>query len=179
MTRTTPRRRTILHLSQIRFTDARTFITASRRAGEFHGTSPGSENPLHYPTPTQIERGQLHAHSIADQQADEIAVQPICDVRSHLRSPVELHAIERARELLDNRPGYLRAGTGTSRAVRIHGSPAVTATVCSKCADRLLSRVTAVHPSLSTFTAALPALTIGSMASTMPSVSRGPRPGSP
>jgi len=26
MTRTTPRRRTILHLSQIRFTDARTFI---------------------------------------------------------------------------------------------------------------------------------------------------------
>ncbi len=56
---------------------------------------------------------------------------------------------------------------------------AVTATVCSKCADRLPSRVTAVQPSASTFTAALPAFTIGSIASTMPSVSRGPRPGSP
>jgi hypothetical protein len=37
MTRTTPRRRTILHLSQIRFTDARTFIArpihASRGLG--------------------------------------------------------------------------------------------------------------------------------------------------
>src|SRR4030095_15571924 len=32
ITRTTPRRRTILHLSQIRFTDARTFIITSRRA---------------------------------------------------------------------------------------------------------------------------------------------------
>ena len=52
---------------------------------------------LHYPTSTQLERGQVDAHSIADQQADEIAVQPICDVRGHLRSLVELHAIERAR----------------------------------------------------------------------------------
>ena len=30
ITRTTPRRRTILHLSQIRFTDALTFIAMSR-----------------------------------------------------------------------------------------------------------------------------------------------------
>ena len=52
----------------------------------------------------------------------------------------------------------------------------VTTTVCSKCADRLPSRVTAVHPSPSTFTAGLPKFTIGSIASTMPSASRGPRP---
>src|SRR5262249_10333535 len=44
------------------------------------------------------------------------------------------------------RDRYRRAPTGTSRAVRIHGPSAVTATVCSKCADRLLSRVTAVQP---------------------------------
>ena len=78
---------------------------------------------------------------------------------------VEPHPIERARQLLDDDPDdrpsprpprYARAGTGTSRAVRIHGSPAVTATVCSKCADRLPSRVTAVQPSASTFTAGLP-----------------------
>src|SRR5262249_25881925 len=74
---------------------------------------------------------------------------------------------------------YLRAPTATSRAVRIQGPSAITATVCSKCAERLPSRVTAVQPSASTFTAGLPAFTIGSIASTIPSVSRGPRPGSP
>ena len=52
----------------------------------------------------------------------------------------------------------------------------VTTTVCSKCADRLPSRVTAVQPSDSTFTAGLPAFTIGSIASTMPF--RQPRPAS-
>jgi len=80
---------------------------------------------------------------------------------------------------LDDHARYRRALTATSRAVRIHGSPDVTATVCSKCADRLVSRVTAVHPSASTFTAGFPAFTMGSIASTMPSASRGPWPGSP
>ena len=42
-----------------------------------------------------------------------------------------------------------------------------------------LVRVTAVQPSDSTFTAGLPALTIGSIASTMPSDSRGPCPAGP
>jgi hypothetical protein len=56
---------------------------------------------------------------------------------------------------------------------------AVTATVCSKCAERLPSFVTAVHPSLNTFTPGWPTFTIGSIARTMPSASRGPRPGEP
>jgi hypothetical protein len=34
ITRTTPRRRTILHLSQIRFTDARTFMSISTQTAE-------------------------------------------------------------------------------------------------------------------------------------------------
>src|SRR5262249_42218692 len=101
------------------------------------------------------------------------------DVRLHQVPVLQLHAIHRARQKLGDHADYLRALTGTSLAVRIHGSPAVTATVCSKCADRLPSRVTAVHPSASTFTAAPPAFTIGSIARTMPSVSRGPCPGCP
>src|SRR6476646_9797506 len=100
-------------------------------------------------------------------------------MRHHQRSLVEPHLVERARQRLDDDAVYLRAATGTSRAVRIHGPSAVTATVCSKWADRLPSFVTAVQPSASTFTDALPALTIGSIASTMPSACRGPRPGSP
>ena len=45
--------------------------------------------------------------------------------------------------------------------------------------ERLRSAVTAVHLSPSTTTPAAPALTMGSMASTMPGCKRGPRPGSP
>ena len=101
------------------------------------------------------------------------------DVREHLQTPIEPDAVDRARQRLGHRSRQCLTEAGTSRAVRIQGSPAVTATVCSKCADRLLSRVTAVQPSASTLTAALPAFTIGSIASTMPSLSRGPRPGSP
>src|SRR6476619_1978488 len=97
----------------------------------------------------------------------------------YLLSRVEPHPIQRLRQLFDDDSGYRRAATGTSLAVRIHAPPAVIATVCSKCADRLLSRVTAVQPSDSTFTAGLPAFTMGSIASTMPSASRGPRPASP
>ena len=54
----------------------------------------------------------------------------------------------------------------------VASAPAVTATVCSKCADNRWSRVTAVHPSASTRTEALPAFTIGSMAIVMPGFNR-------
>jgi hypothetical protein len=63
--------------------------------------------------------------------------------------------------------------------VRIHGPLAVTATVCSKCAESLESAVTAVQPSSSTFTAGLPVFTIGSIAKTIPSSNRGPWLGGP
>ena len=65
------------------------------------------------------------------------------------------------------------------RAVSTSGPSAVTATVCSKCAARLPSRVTAVQPSASTRVSGRPIATIGSIASTMPSASFGPRPGWP
>src|SRR5262245_51404486 len=136
-------------------------------------------NPRYDPSPPAVRRRQLDPHPIANQHADEISIDPIGDVRRHQAARLEPNPIEPAGQLLRDHALYLRATTGTSLAVRIHGPSARTATVCSKCADKLLSRVTAVHPSASTFTAGRPAFTIGSIASTMPSANRGPRPGSP
>src|SRR6266478_5688688 len=62
--------------------------------------------------------------------------------------------------------------------VKIQGPFAVTATVCSKCAEGLPSAVSATHSSRMR-TSARPAFTIGSTAITMPSCSRAPRPTSP
>src|SRR4249919_1741546 len=148
------------------------------RAG-LKACTPTALQPAHDAPAPAVHRRQLQLHPVADNHAHEIAIDPIGHVRDHLRSLVQPHAVEAARELLDHHARYRRALTGTSRAVSIHGSPDVTATVCSKCADRLVSRVIAVHPSASTFTAGFPAFTMGSIASTMPSVSRGSCPGSP
>src|SRR5690606_26537178 len=63
--------------------------------------------------------------------------------------------------------------------VRISACPSRTATVCSKWADKLPSAVTAVQLSSKMRTSSPPALTIGSMASVIPSFSFGPRPGRP
>src|ERR1700675_954923 len=55
-----------------------------------------------------------------------------------------------------------------SRHVKISGSPFVTKTVCSKCAEGEWSAVTTVQSSSRTFTAARPILTIGSIAKVIP-----------
>ena len=55
----------------------------------------------------------------------------------------------------------------------------MTATVCSKCADSDPSSVTIDHRSSRRTTSGPWAVIIGSIASVMPSASRGPRPGSP
>ena len=67
----------------------------------------------------------------------------------------------------------------TQAAVRILGPLTVMATVCSKCADRLPSAVTTVHLSPRVLVAGLPTVIIGSIASVIPSSSRGPRLGLP
>src|SRR5262249_11886880 len=65
------------------------------------------------------------------------------------------------------------------RRVKTSGPSSVTAIVCSKCAARLPSLVTAVQPSSRMRTSYEPIVTIGSMATTMPGLSCGPWPGSP
>src|SRR5690606_30656759 len=64
-------------------------------------------------------------------------------------------------------------------AVKISQPVSVIPILCSNCADRLRSRVTAVQPSLSIFTAYLPVLIIGSIVKNMPGLSSGPVPGRP
>jgi len=82
--------------------------------------------------------------------------------------------------MLRNLSRAYQQGPAASRGfVKIHGPFAVTATVCSKCAESLPSAVTAVHLSLRIRTPGPPEFTIGSIARTIPSCSRGPCPGSP
>src|SRR5438132_5072919 len=63
-----------------------------------------------------------------------------------------------------------------ARHVRISGSSFVIKTVCSKCAEGLPSAVRTVQPSSSSVTSEVPMLIIGSMASVMPGLKRGPIP---
>ncbi len=77
------------------------------------------------------------------------------------------------------RVGVLGYYHNSSFHVRISGPSDKIATVCSKCADREPSAVTAVHPFPRTRTSHVPALTIGSIANVMPGRNSGPRPGCP
>src|SRR3989338_2650204 len=63
--------------------------------------------------------------------------------------------------------------------VSILGSFYPTLTVCSKCADNLLSFVTAVHLSPKISISCEPSLTMGSIAKTMPFFNLGPVPAVP
>src|SRR5215475_6787943 len=67
----------------------------------------------------------------------------------------------------------------TGAAARIRGPAAVTATVCSKWAEREPSAVEIDHSSSWRTMSASPAVIIGSIANVMPSASSGPRPGWP
>src|SRR2546426_5835627 len=148
-----------------------------------HLHSPSNSQLLQNPPARDVAWAEFHADPIADEDADEIPSRSARHVRGHLPRPVDLHAVLRVRQRLADdafhadRARHRR--TRESTLVSTSGPSFVTATVCSKCADSDPSRVTAVQPSDSTFTPARPMFTIGSIASTIPSASRGPRPGSP
>jgi len=92
---------------------------------------------LDYPPPPAIDGRQLQPDPVANQHPDEVPVLPIGNVRRDQRPAIQLHPVQRTGQLLDDESDYFRAATGSSLAVRIHGPSAVTATVCSKCADKL------------------------------------------
>src|SRR5690606_4201417 len=90
------------------------------------------------------------------------------------------------RRLIEHQPppeGRLAQNFGRKRplgeAVKISSPSSVTPIECSHCDDSDLSRVTAVQPSDSTFTAGLPRFTIGSTVKTMLGFSAAPSPPRP
>src|SRR5918994_3821177 len=96
ITRTTPSRRTILHLSHIRLTDALTFIRSP-----FHQLS----HPLDDSSPADVPRRERDEHAVSREDPDEVAPHVARQVRRHLVPAVERHPVERPGQLLGNRAG--------------------------------------------------------------------------
>src|SRR4029434_2273981 len=95
-------------------------------------------------------------------------------MRQHAMAIGQLNPEHRIGQQLDDCALYFNCVF--ARHVRISGSFFVIKTVCSKLRARRLSAVTTVQPSSSNRTAAVPKLTIGSMASVIPALTRGPLP---
>src|SRR5207244_1681658 len=110
---------------------------------------------------------------------DALPIYLAAHVREHPMTVVQLHSEHRVRQRLHHGPFDLDRVFFRHLRVSTSGSPSVTATVCSKCAAKLPSLVTAVQPSSRILTSQLPIVIIGSIASTIPGRSCEPRPGSP
>ena len=117
MTRTTPSRWINLHLSQIFFTDARTFIFSLA-------------NLLYNSSPRQVVLPELDFHAVARQQPDPIPLRRSGAVRQNLRLVSQLEPVDQARQLFHHDGLYPVHGR-----VKTHGPFAVTATQCSKWAE--------------------------------------------
>src|SRR5215212_2400363 len=145
------------------------------------------------PAPSEVVRRQLHQDPVARQDADEMLPHLAGDVCQDLMLVVQLHAEHRVGERLDHHGldldrlfffgqtlfSPVSAQTRYQLKPKTRAPDEVTATENSKWADREPSTVRAVQPSASIRTPALPALTIGSIASTSPGRSFGPLPGLP
>src|SRR5665213_3506020 len=109
MTRTTPRRWITLHLSQIFFTDARTFIATPVLGSwlRFAGESALTENPqprtdnlfllvaVNDAPAVQVVRTQLDGDAVSGKDADEVFAHATGDVREDLMLVLELDLEQR------------------------------------------------------------------------------------
>src|SRR3989442_7765578 len=209
MIRTTPLRRTTLQCSQRALTDGLTFISALAlllepirdaaprqivgRQLHLHPIAGQDPDEVHPHLAAHVGEHamavlQLHAehrvgegfhHGALDLDRVFFGHVQFCSLFERglgPRNPCLGEASERAIEAPSDED---EGRSPPPSEVRTSGPLSVTAIVCSKCAARLPSLVTAVHPSSRIFTSNEPIVTIGSMASTMPALSWGPWPGSP
>src|SRR5262245_13102591 len=197
----TPPRRTILQCSQIFLTDDRTFtVSLPAPRTRPRRMPPGAARSLvavDDPPARQVVRRQLDRHLVARQDLDEMHPHLARDVGQHLVSVLQLDPEHRVWQrfhhgALDLDTLFLGQAFPYSPAApcgsmrhsspppeRISGPSRPTATVCSKWALSDPSFVTTVQPSGRVTTSGPPTFTIGSIASTWPAISLGPRSGGP
>ena len=111
---------------------------------------------------------------VAGDQAREVRPCIAGEVRPEEPRPAHLHPVHRVRQdLSHDRPNRRATGRGNfaQRTVSTSEPESRIATVCSKWAESLPSRVTTVQPSSSTRTSGPPMLSIGSMQMAIPALS--------
>jgi hypothetical protein len=111
---------------------------------------------------------ELNLDAVARQQPDPIPIRRSRPMSQNLRLISQFEPIHQTRQFFHD-----HGLDSVHGLVNTHGPFGVTATQCSKWAEYDPSLATAVHLSFKTFASGLPAFTIGSIANTIPSRSRG------